>query len=239
MKKVLSLVTGLFFAVVLFAQQTINDQNATVRDVKGFHGVRVSTGIKLILTQGTTETVAVSADKPEERERIRTVVENGILKIYYDYEKWKLWGIDHRRKCRAYVSIVSVNQLAATSGANIKVEGVLKTNNLNIHASSGGNIEGNVEVAELEVDQNSGSLIHISGSAGRLSVDGSSGSRFQGFDLVTDHCAVGTSSGGNVQITVNKELTARASSGGQVHYKGEGAIRNIHTSSGGNVSRTN
>jgi len=90
MKKVLSLVTGLFFAVVLFAQQTINDQNATVRDVKGFHGVRVSTGIKLILTQGTTETVAVSADKPEERERIRTVVENGILKIYYDYEKWKL-----------------------------------------------------------------------------------------------------------------------------------------------------
>ena len=52
---------ALFFPALLMAQKEINDPNAEARNVKGFHAVKVSTGIQLVLTQGTSEAVAVSA----------------------------------------------------------------------------------------------------------------------------------------------------------------------------------
>src|SRR4249919_1489636 len=59
----------------------IKDDNAQTRNLKGFHGIRVSGGIDLYLSQGP-EAVAISASSAEYREKIQTVVENGILKIY-------------------------------------------------------------------------------------------------------------------------------------------------------------
>ena len=45
------------------AQRTvINDPNAEVRQVKGFHGIEVSNSINLYLSQGEEETVVVSAN---------------------------------------------------------------------------------------------------------------------------------------------------------------------------------
>jgi hypothetical protein len=38
---------------------------------------------------------------------------------------------------------------------------------------------------------------------------------------------VDASSGGGVQVTVNKELSVEASSGGYVNYKDQGIIKNI------------
>ncbi len=42
---------------------------AQVRKVSGFHAIKVSTGIKVYLSQGT-EAVAVSASKEEYRDKI-------------------------------------------------------------------------------------------------------------------------------------------------------------------------
>src|SRR6185503_14450751 len=85
MKKLvlLLLFTGVGFSALL-SQKTISDPNAEKRNVSGFHGINVGTGIKLILTEGKTEDVVVSADKIEHRDKIVTEVKGGILKIYYE-----------------------------------------------------------------------------------------------------------------------------------------------------------
>ncbi len=54
MKHILTTFFSLVIGVSLLAQQTINDPHAEVRDVKGFHGIKVGTGIQLVLTQGST-----------------------------------------------------------------------------------------------------------------------------------------------------------------------------------------
>ena len=60
MKRILlSLLFAAGFSGILFAQKTINDANAEKRNVGSFHGVEVATGIKLVLSQGNTEDVAV------------------------------------------------------------------------------------------------------------------------------------------------------------------------------------
>jgi hypothetical protein len=54
---------------ILMAQKEISDPNAETRSIKGFHAIKVSTGIQLILTQSTTEAVAVSATTTEHRDK--------------------------------------------------------------------------------------------------------------------------------------------------------------------------
>src|SRR5260221_7596748 len=89
---------------IAFSQKAINDANAEKRNVSSFHGIDVATGIKLILTEGKIEDVAVSASKTEYRDKIITEVKNGILKIYYET---KLGAINKRKESKdlkAYVS---------------------------------------------------------------------------------------------------------------------------------------
>lgn len=228
---------ALLLSTVLVAQTQINDPNAQVRAVKGFHAIKVSTGIQLILNQSTTEAVAVSATTEEHRDQIKTVVENGVLKIYYDSDSWKFWKNGDNKKLKAYVSIINIDGLDASAGSSVKIEGSIKTNTLNVDASSGAVLNGNINAGKLTIDQSSGAVINLSGSVTDLTVDGSSGSVLHGYELTAENCSVDASSGGGVQVTVNKELSVEASSGGYVNYKGRGVIKNIKTSSGGNVSR--
>lgn len=90
MKKASFLLSLLLCCSVLFAQNTIvNDANAQVRTVSSFHAIQVSTGINLILKQGNSDAVAVSGSSAEITSRIKTIVENGKLKIYFDNEGQK------------------------------------------------------------------------------------------------------------------------------------------------------
>ena len=98
-------------------------------------------------------------------------------------------------------------------------------------------LNGNINAGTVKIDQSSGAVINFSGSVTDLTVEGSSGSVLHAYELTAENCSVDASSGGGVQVTVNKELSVEASSGGYVSYKGQGVIKNIKTSSGGNVSK--
>jgi hypothetical protein len=237
MKSLKLLSLSLLFSSILIAQKQINDPNAESRSIKGFHAVKVSTGIQLILTQSNTEAVAISASSAEYRDKIITVVENGVLNIFYDNDSWKIWRNGDNKKLKAYVSVINLDGLDASAGAVVKIEGPLKTDKLDVDASSGAVLNGNLTATTLKISQSSGAVINFSGSVTNLSVDGSSGSVLHGYDLTAETSNVDVSSGGGVQVTVNKELSVEASSGGYVNYKGQGVIKNIKTSSGGNVSR--
>ena len=60
---------------------------------------------------------------------------------------------------------------------------------------------------------------------------------FKGYEFTTDYCDAKVSSGGDVRISVGKELTAKANSGGGIHYKGTAVIKDINISSGGVVKK--
>jgi hypothetical protein len=237
MKKLFFAITAFLFLSTAMAQnKVIEDKNAQVRPVKDFHAIKVSSGIHLYLSQGNEEAVAVSATDPEYRDRIITEVSNGVLKIYFDK---KGWGSDNhdRKRLRAYVSCKVLDELVGNSGAEVDVDGSIKSGELVMDFSSGSNFKGDVRVTKLKMQANSGSETNISGTAVNCIIDASSGSTFKGYDLATDNCDANTSSGADLRITVNKELSASASSGGQIHYKGNGVIRDISTSSGGEVSK--
>lgn len=239
-KKILAFLGCFALSAVLMAQDKIvNDKNAQVRQVKDFHAIRVANGIRLYLNQSNEEAVAVSADEEKYIDHIKTEVKDGVLNIYYDHDPgdWKFWRDWSNKRLRAYVACKTLDALKASSGAQVEVDGILKSGNLFFRFSSGANFTGKVETSELKIDQNSGAEASISGTASNLKVEASSGSTLKGYELETEQCDASTSSGASIRLTVNKELVASASSGGQIYYKGTGVIKDISTSSGGAVSK--
>lgn len=237
MKKLFFLLAACFILSAAIGQNTvIRDPNAVARQVADFHAIHVSTGIHLFLTQGSVKGIAVSASAPEYRDRIQTEVKNGVLHIYYNSEKWK-WFDMHGKELKVYVSCVTLDDLEASSGARVEVDGTIKSDNFIMDFSSGARFSGKVEASDLKVEQSSGAQSTISGKAGHLQASATSGSHLHGYDLVAGVCDVSANSGGGIDISVEKEMEVSAHSGGRIRYQGAGVIKEVHTSSGGSVSR--
>lgn len=236
MKKLFSLV---FFATIVSAataQKTINDANAEKRSASSYHAIEVSGGIDLFLSQGE-ESVAVSASESKYRDRIKTEVNNGVLKIWYDTKSNVNmdWG---NRKMKAYVSFKTLDKLRGSGGSDIQVDGSIKTTELDLAVSGGSDFIGKVEANELKVNTSGGSDVKISGTVIKLAIDASGGSDFNGYDLAADVCNLEASGGSDVHITINKELSAEASGGSDVFYKGNGTVREMRSSGSSSIKKT-
>ncbi|SKA05610.1 GIN domain-containing protein [Sediminibacterium ginsengisoli] len=198
-------------------EKVVYGENAEKRSVDAFHGVETSAGIKVVLTKGSKEELVITASDAEIIPQVKTRVENGVLRVTRVQDDWKFWKKWKNWQITVYVSYKDIDQIKCSSGASV-------------HASD-------LDLNRLAVKMNSGGTLKLSGKVQSLSVDGNSGAQFGSYDLVAENCKVDVDSGSGVNVTITKELSADASSGAFVRFKGEGLIRNIHVSSGGTVKR--
>jgi len=219
------------------AQKTIYDANAQVRSLKGFHAIQVSGGIDLYLSTGE-EAVAVSAKETADRDRIKTEVENGVLKIYYDWKDGVNFLKGVNRQLKAYVSYKTLNRLSASGGSDVVVDGTINAGKLTLSISGGSDFKGKIEAQEVTVDQSGGSDINISGRSGKVTINASGGSDFNGYGLEVETATVGASGGSDVEITVSKQLTANASGGSDVTYKGNASAVTSNKSGGSSIRKS-
>lgn len=234
MKKII-LLAFLCMATGAIAQKTIRDDNAQERPAKGFHAIEMSDGVDLYLTQGNTESVAVSASTNEHRDKIIVEVVNGVLKIYYERNRsnWS-WGINRRLK--AYVSVKTLDKLSASGGADVMIDNELKISTLTVHLSGGSDLKGKITGESLSISASGGSDADIAGRVDKLKIDASGGSDVNGYEMIAEHCTIESSGGSDVTITANKSLNGNASGGSDIHYKGS-ATATTSKSGGSSVKK--
>lgn len=235
MKKIFFFLAAVFMITAGFAQKIINDPNVEVRNVRGFKAIEVGGGIDLYLSSGD-EAVAVSAKDKDDREHISTEVKDGVLKIYYEWKKGVNFRVNITRSLKAYVSYKTLERLSASGGSDVKVDGMIKAGKFKLHVSGGSDFKGKIGASELDVVASGGSDVNISGTAGDLQLDASGGSDFNGYDLVSDVCTINASGGSDVNITVNKELSAVASGASDVSWRGKATVKKVRASGAGSVS---
>ena len=237
MKKLQVMLMTMLMSAAVFAQ-TINDPNAEARTVGNFHAIRVSNAFEVYISQGGEDAVAISASKPEYKEKIITKVENGVLIIRFENDK-KFWNAlrGDRQRLKAYISIKKIDRLDVSGACDVFFEQGLSAEQLVVNLSGASNMKGKIDAKKLIVDINGASDATISGNTADLKVEASGASDFKGFDLVTNYCDAKANGASSVNITVNKELSAHASGASSVRFKGEGLIRDIKTSGASNVSR--
>jgi hypothetical protein len=236
MKNLFLSIAFLFTAFISNAQQTIvNDANAEVRQIAGsFTAIKVSGGIDIFISQSDAEAVAVSATEQEYRNNIKTDIESGTLKIYYDGSKG--WGKGNK-KIKVYISFKNLERLEASGASDVQVSGSISVPSLSLDMSGASDFKGAVNVTTLTMELSGASDAKISGNASNVTIESSGASDVKGYDLVTENCTAKATGASDINITVNKELNVHASGASDVYYKGSCVIKDLHSSGASTVAK--
>ena len=239
MKNILLKVTTVFVTIVLFTSCIGNmfngvsgNKNVVIKDRKineTFTKISVSNGLELYVTQSKTVSLTVEADE-NLHELIKTEVENGVLKIYTDKNIWKA------KAKKIHISIKDFNELIATSGSTIYTENTLKLNSLRVVTTSGANTEITVDTESIATVATSGANLNIMGKTANHTSSATSGSSINAYNLKSKNTTVNVTSGANINIYASENLDAKATSGGDIDFKGNPKKITKKTTSGGSIS---
>jgi hypothetical protein len=200
------------------------------RKTEQFSGIKVSSGIDVYLKQDNDESISVEADE-NLHEYILTEVRGGVLNVYTDA------NIREAERKRVYVTMKEINSIKASSAGDVFGETPIKTERLDLSASSAGDIKLEVYANEIELDISSSGDISLTGEADLLDADLSSAGDLNAFDLIVREADISASSAGNADINVSEKITARASSAGDINYKGNPKYVDGHSSSAGGIHK--
>lgn len=200
------------------------------RTATSFDGIRVSTGIDVYLKQGDKESITVEADE-NLHEYILTEVKDGVLNVYTEV------NIREAKRKRVYVTIKEVKSLKTSSAGDIIGETPVKGTDIEISASSAGNIRLEVYAKIIEINISSSGDVSLSGEAEKLNADLSSAGDLEAYNLKVKEADVSASSAGDARINVSERITARASSAGDISYKGDPRYVDANSSSAGGIHK--
>jgi hypothetical protein len=214
-------------------RKTVYGNNKVVtkeRNTEPFTGVRVSSGIDIFLKQGNNESLSVEADE-NLQEYILTEVRNGVLNVYTEV------NIREAERKRVYVTMKEINSIHTTSAGDVFGETPVKSDRLELSASSAGNIKLEVYAKEIRVNISSSGDVSLTGEVDNLEADLSSAGDMNANDLKAREADISVSSAGNADINVSEKITARASSAGDINYRGNPKYVDAHSSSAGGVHK--
>ncbi len=239
MKSITKKLLALLFVSVLMSSCNVNmfnrvngNRNVVTADrstSQKFTKIKVSTGLDLYLSQGTKNKVTLEADE-NLHDIIITEVNDGVLKIYSEKNIWQA------KARKVYVTVKNLEGLTATSGSDVYTEDVLKVESIKISATSGADIRIALDADTVETSATSGSDIRISGTANNHTSRANSGASIEAYKLISKNATVNVSSGADINIYASESINAKASSGGDIDFKGNPREINKKSSSGGSVS---
>jgi hypothetical protein len=229
----------LLFVAILFSSCAVDmfnrvngNRNVVTEDrstKEDFTKIKVSTGLDLYISQGSKNQITVEADE-NLQEIILTEVNDGILKIYSKKNIWKA------KARKVYVTIKNLEAITATSGSDVYTNEALEVNNLNISATSGADIHVSVDANTIETTATSGSNIEVFGASNNHISKATSGASIDAYQLRSKNVTVKVTSGANINVYASESIDAKATSGGDIDFKGSPKKVNKKTSSGGSVS---
>jgi hypothetical protein len=234
---------SLFTSLCLFllgvsaqAQKVVNDPNAEARSIATFHAISIASDFQIVISQGTETGLAVSAQDKDDVAFIKTVVENGTLKISFDNKKKRAWT--KNRRLKAYISVKELDALNVSGACEVSIDGTLKVASLKVHLSGASDLKGRLEVSgTLEAHLNGASDMRLSGTAANTEFHVSGASEIRAYEFYTGICKVDASGASSITIHVDKELSARLSGASSLSYSGEGKVRESKTGGASSISK--
>ncbi|OEK05998.1 hypothetical protein A8C32_19400 [Flavivirga aquatica] len=206
---------------VVTEERTINEP---------FTSIKATEGLDVYLTQSENESINVEADE-NLQDIIITEVINGVLKIH---TKQSI-GKSVSQKVR--ISFNTISSITSTSGSDVYSTNTITVENLDIKSTSGSDMKLDVNTSLLNCKSTSGSDLRLSGKTLKLIAEATSGSNIKAADLKAESSQVKATSGADITVNTSKELTAKASSGGDIKYYGNPEKVNTNNNVSGSIKR--
>lgn len=193
-----------------------------------FSSIKATEGLDVYLTQSDNESLSVEADE-NLHELILTDIEDGVLKIHTKQ------NIGRATSKRVNVSFRNISSIVSTSGSDVYSTNTINADRLNLKSTSGSDMKLDVNTSVLHCKSTSGSDIKVSGKTIKFVAEATSGSDIKAADLRAESSEVKATSGADITVNTTKELTARATSGGDVKYYGNPEKVDKSDSSSGSI----
>lgn len=225
MQKLL-LITSIF----LFAAASVVSQNTATRALDHFTGIEVKNGILVQLAKAEKEYAELKVQEIEVGDVI-TEISDGLLVIRYQAPALTKAKVMVKLYYKDLVSISGSGQSEITSAALMKQDSLM----VNLETGAGAYLDLDVQFLKSKVSE--GAVISAEGYAVRQDAYAVTGATLSLFDLESDDIKVKVTTNGKAKLYVEKSLTAEASTGGYISYKGNPAVKNFKTSIGGKIEQ--
>jgi hypothetical protein len=201
------------------------------RNVSGFSGVHVSTGIDVLLSEGSDFEVTVEADE-NLMDVILTELKGDMLVVRTDRV-----NIRRAKAKRVYVTLPELTELKISSAGDCVGKTPFTCKDLRLGISSAGDLSLEVSADRIWLDISSSGDARISGETDELDVSLSSAGDLHAFDLIAKKVSVNVSSAGDARVTATDEISMNASSAGNIYYQGDAKVIHSRSSSAGDIIR--
>jgi hypothetical protein len=223
-------------------------------NVSNFHGIDVSHGFDVILVQGNSEGLTLTAQE-NLIEYITVTVDQGILKIYADK------NINATQPLKARITFKDINKLNVSGGGDVSAETPVNVQKMDIGMSGGGDVTLNLNTDELECGISGGGDLKVDGNIKNYNLDLTGGGdvtsvinatgiidcRVSGGGDVkitgkgkTSDARIDISGGGDLTMDLNADkLKCSLSGGGDASLSGQAGDVNISLNGGGDLNARN
>lgn len=188
------------------------------RSCEEFQDINISNSLKVILSQGDSVRVMVTANASQ-ISHIKTDVINGILEIQQD--NGVSFGSGNKRATIA-ITVPNLNSIRVNEASVIESADTLRFNNLSVTLSEASKAVLAVNIAnKLMIESSEASKFIGSGSAQDLSVTTKEASKAELEQLTAKNASLKAYEASKIDIGETKVLTIHAENASHVTYKGE------------------
>ncbi len=196
------------------------------RNVRGFHEIDLSAPARLILKQGTRESLTMRTDR-RLVPFITTVVRGGRLDIDWDERRSprdrRDWACMHETVIE--VTVVRLSALEV-SGAGSVEAAALTGKNLDLDLTGAGSVRiGRLSLTGLDVDITGAGSFKAAGQVARQKVEISGAGSYDGERVTCRDAVVDISGTGSAKVNASASLDVDISGMGSVQYAGNPRIR--------------
>jgi len=198
------------------------------RNLSGFTGIHLSSGIDVYLSEGDFE-VVVEADE-NLHEVIETRLEGRVLEVGTDRV-----NIRNAKAKRVHISLPELKKLSVSSAGDLEGMNLFHCDDLDVNVSSAGDLLLEVEAGDIYLNISSSGDAKLAGKADRLDVTLSSAGDLDAFDLQARRVDVNVSSAGDARVFATEEISMTSSSAGSIYYRGDAEVVHKSKSSAGSI----
>ena len=229
MKKLFSF-SAISLLMCILTSSNLTGQSKVTRNISGFEGVNFGISGNLYVKLGSDFQVVLEGDA-DYIEDVKTEVRNG--KLYIRMENFNIF---RNERANVYVTLPVLSSLSMSGSGKAEVEGLLKTEILEIGVSGSGRINiPEVKTGEMKCSiSGSGDIYIQKGDIGMASLSISGSGNYSGENAAIRSFDAGISGSGSCKCSVTEELKARISGSGSIYYRGTPRI-DVRSSGSGKV----
>lgn len=179
------------------------------RSANNFYNIKVDGNTALFVTGGTEYKVSVKGFE-NVVPRLKTVVENGTLKIHFEQ------GVNITNdNSEVYITMPSLGSIISNGNSNMEITGpFIGMDNFSLEKTG---------IGEMVIDKTSAKNF-------KLTLTGNAS--LKGFGLTSENAIVTIKGDGDTELTVTKNLNITLTGSGKIYYKGSPTVQSNIVGSG-------